>query len=103
MYMEENTFTAFPGETQVMNMVRKGFDTVIYEGGWWMTRHDYDVIWEDEKGNTRRWPRSDVGISRDETTRQLKIFFIPTDFPRYPTKSGEPQNNIGDTSPHPKK
>lgn len=59
------------------DLVHDGVDTVIFEGGWWMKKSDQEKIWYDERGNKRTFANPAIGISRDEETHQLKIFYIP--------------------------
>ncbi len=81
--MKEKLFTSIPHNTESFKMVHDGADVKIYEGGWWIKRSDYDAMWYDySTGRQRKYPRSDIGMSRDEETKQIKIFIIPTPSPR---------------------
>jgi hypothetical protein len=48
----------------------------IFEGGWWMSGKDHDLIWKDSNF-IRKKPNPNIGLSRDEETRQITIFRIP--------------------------
>lgn len=78
MIEEHELFTIDHSKDQTFKMVRMGFDNVQYEGGWWMEKRDHDLVWRDPQ--TLEYmicPRKDIGLSRDEDTRQIKIFIIP--------------------------
>ena len=74
MNSDSAQFTVTNSET--LKLVHDGYDVLIYEGGWWMKRSDYDLQIEISPigARTYRYRRHDVGISRDEDTRQLKPF-----------------------------
>lgn len=50
---------------------------VYFEGGWWIKGSDYDLMWLDENDNVRIFPRKDIGLTRNEETRQLTIYYLP--------------------------
>ena len=69
--MTDQLFTVSRSETY--KLLHDGADVLIYEGGWWMKRSDYDHLWEYHL-YTPPTRREDVGISRNEETHQLTTF-----------------------------
>ena len=62
-----------------VELVRLGTDVVIFEGGYWMERKDYDFVNSIEAVSRyiQRPRKEDLGFDVNKRTRQIKYFFIP--------------------------
>ena len=61
---------------KTVSVVYKGIEVVIYEGGWWIKRGDYDRLLSASHPNWFKVPIS-YCIDRNERTRQLTLSLLP--------------------------
>lgn len=60
--------------TETVKLVHRGTEVVIFEGGWWMDRSDYDKVFPE---NAISYPNPNFGMDRDEVTRKITLFLLP--------------------------
>lgn len=54
--------------TKEFKMVKSYPDVIIYEGGYWIDRWDYEKLQNNE---------NKFGIDTDKRTKQIKLFLMP--------------------------
>lgn len=75
--------TPYPTQSQSFALIKDDGDTVIYEGGWWMTKSDWRKIWIEDRhwfpnyGDLRTSPNPRWGLDHDERTHQITLFLMP--------------------------
>lgn len=64
---------------ETVSIVYEDEKVIIYEGGWWMKRGDWNKLWDVIPGDrsATRFHRPGVFVQRDKKSRQLTIGYVP--------------------------